>query len=141
MADTKSTRIIYKSALAVFKDKKVLMVRDFTRPDVFLTLGGTVEDGETDIDCLHREVKEEVGVGVKDGSLKFLEQFEAPAHGKSGARVNIRLFKGELAGEPVPSSEIVELQYFDSSIEDRYINGNLVAQQIFVWLQQNNYIG
>ena len=53
-------RIIKKVALAVFKDKKMLQVRSKKHPEVFFTLGGKIEEGETDIECLKREINEEI---------------------------------------------------------------------------------
>lgn len=73
-------------------------------------------------------------------SVKFLKEFEAPAHNKENVRVNIRLFIGDLIGEPAPSSEVVELQYFDSSIEKKHIEGNIVGQEIIMWLVEQNLI-
>jgi len=132
--------ILRKAALAHIKDRKLLMVRDFTRPEVFLTLGGKIEEGETDVECLHREVLEEVGCKIEPGSVKFLGEFEAPAHNKPDVIVNIRLFAGELASEPTPSSEVVELKYVDSSVEKKYLEGNIVGHQIVAWLKQHDLI-
>jgi len=66
-------RIIKKIALAVFKDRKMLQVRTSKQPEVFYTLGGKIEKGETDLECLRREVKEEIGCEVT--SIKFLHEF------------------------------------------------------------------
>ena len=116
------------------------MVRDFTRPDVYLTVGGKIEDGETDIECLHREALEEVGCEIVPESVKFLKEFEAPAHNKENVRVNIRLFVGELVGRPTPSSEVVELAYFGTDIDKKHIEGNVVGQQIIDWLAKQDLI-
>lgn len=52
--------IIYKTALAVFKDKRMMMVREAENEVVYFTPGGTIEEGETGVECLHRELKEEL---------------------------------------------------------------------------------
>lgn len=55
----------------VIKDKKLLMLTHESGPHDFLwTPGGGVEKGETDIECLRRELKEELD--VKLVSQKFL---------------------------------------------------------------------
>lgn len=130
--------IIYKTALAVFKDKKMIMVRTTKNDEVFYTLGGKVEAGESDIACLHREVKEEAGVEIVDGSLKFLREFEAPAYGRENTSVNIKLYEGELGSEPVPSSEVVEISYFDSSVDEKHLTA--ITLDMFAWLKKNFYI-
>ena len=130
--------IIRKSALAVIKDRKILMTREEKNEFAFYMLGGTIEPGEAEVDCLLREVVEEVGVKVDPDSLKFLAEFENEAHGKVNTRVNIKLYSGELIGSPVPSSEVVEIAYFDSSIDQKHLTP--ISEEIFIWLKDNDYI-
>ena len=130
--------IIRKTALAVFKDKKMIMVRTNKNAEVFYTLGGKIEEGESGIDCLHREIKEEAGVEIIHGSLKFLHEFEAPAYGRENTLVNIQLYEGELKEEPVPSSEVVEIQYFDSTVDEKHLTA--ITVDIFAWLKEKDYI-
>ena len=101
-------------------------------------MGGKIEEGEDDLACLTREVKEEIGCGIGQSSIKFLHEFEDAAHGKQ-AMVNIRMYEGKLAGEPKPSSEIAEIGYFDSKSDPK--NLSLIAQRtIFPWLKKQGYI-
>ena len=130
--------IIYKTALAVFKDRKMIMVRTTKNKHVFYTLGGKIEKGEDGIDCLHREVKEEAGATIKEGSLKLLRQFEAPAYGRENTLVNIELYQGELEEEPTPSSEVVEIRYFDSTVNPKHLTE--ITFEMFKWLKANDYI-
>ena len=115
------------------------MARDNINDKAFYIPGGKIENGETDLDCLVRETREELGVDLDMDSVKFLGEFEAKAHRKPGMRVNIRLFTGQLKGEPNPSSEIVELKYFDSSMHARNMTPILI-ERIFPWLKQHGYI-
>lgn len=131
-------RVIRKIALAVFKDKKILMVRTHKNEQVFYSLGGTLEEGESEIECLLREVKEELDVDIDQESLEFLEEFDGPAHGKENTLLNIRLYKGDLIGEPKPSQEIVEYQYFDTSIDPKHLSE--MAIKFFSWLKKQGLI-
>jgi len=132
-------QIIRKVALAVFQDRKMLQVRSKKHPEVFFTLGGKLEAGESETEALKREVKEEVGCEIDESSLKFLHEFEDIAHGKDGATVNIRMYTGKLEGAPKPSSEIAEIGWFDSNSDKK--NLSIIAQRIiFPWLKKYGYI-
>ena len=132
-------KTIRKVALAVFRGRKLLQVRTKSQESVFYTLGGKIEKGESDMECLKREVKEEINCEIDEPSLKFLTEFEDIAHGQGGALVNIRMYEGNLIGEPKPSSEVVEINYFDTGSDKKYLS--LIAQRtIFPWLKKNNYI-
>ena len=114
------------------------MVRDTGNPVAFYALGGSIEPNESAIDCLKREVKEEVGTKIKEDSIKFLAEFENVAHGKANTRVNIQLFSGKLVGEPQPTSEIVEIRYFSTSIELKHQTP--IGLDILHWLKEHDYI-
>ncbi|MEK7616784.1 MAG: NUDIX domain-containing protein [Patescibacteria group bacterium] len=131
-------RIIQKVALAVFKDKKIMLVRSSRKDEIFYSLGGKIKMGESDLECLRREVFEEVGCAIEEGSLKFLHEFEGPAHGTKG-RLNIRMYAGRLIGEPKVSSEVFEIGYFDTNSPKK--NLSEIAQTIiFPWLKERGYI-
>ncbi len=130
--------VIQKVALAVFKEKKILLVRSSKKDEVFYSLGGKIKEGESDIECLKREVFEEVGCSIDEKSLKFLQQFEGPAHGgKSG--LNVKLYGGQLIGEPKPSSEVFEIGYFDTNSPEKNLS-EIARTQIFLWLKEKGYI-
>ncbi len=132
-------RIIKKVALAIFKNKKMLQVRSKKHPEVFFTLGGKIEEGEDDLACLKREVKEEIDCEIDGNSLKYLTEFEDIAHGKEQASVNIRMYEGKLVGEPKPFSEIAEIGYFDTKSDKKSLS--VIAQRtIFPWLKAHGYI-
>ncbi len=131
--------IIRKVALAVFKNKKLLQVRTGKQMNVFYTLGGKIEEGESEIECLKREVKEEVGCGIDESSVNFLAEFEDVAHGKGEDLVNIRMYEGKLIGSPKPSSEVVEIGWFDTHSDKKHLS--VIAQRtIFPWLTEHGYI-
>lgn len=131
--------MIQKIALAVFKDKKLLQVRSFKQKEVFFTLGGKLEEGESEMECLIREVKEEVGCEVDQSSLQYLTTFQDIAHDKVGEMVNIKVYTGKLIGTPKPASEIAEIGYFDTTSDKKHIS--VIAQRtIFPWLKEHGYI-
>ena len=131
-------KVIYKVALAYFKDKKIMQVRTSNQNHVFYMLGGKYKKEESDIDCLKREIKEEIGCEVDEKTLKFLKEFEDVAHGEQ-AMLNVRLYTGKLIGEPKPLSEIVEIGYFNTQSDPK--NLSVIAKRtIFPWLKTHGYI-
>lgn len=91
--------------LACEKDKADV-TSDFIMP------GGQVEDGESDEECLVREIREELAVEVDENSgLKYLGEYIDVAAGLPGKYVSIKLYEGKIVGEPKPSQEIIRLHW------------------------------
>lgn len=132
-------RIIKKVALALFENKKILLVRSSKETEVFYTLGGKIKEGEGDLECLKREIFEEVGCSIDEQSLHFLREFLGPAHGHKNTLLNIRLYEGKLKGEPKVSSEIFEIGYFDTNSDKKYLS-EIAQRKIFPWLKKYGYI-
>jgi len=101
---------IIKIAALCIRDRKLLLVRS-RNYQAFFTLGGKLESGETDEQCLIREVQEEVGCEVI--SSKYFGTFEGLAHNKTQ---NVRLicYFVELKDTPTPNSEIAEICWWNS---------------------------
>lgn len=133
-------KLIRKAALLLFKDDKVLLARSKKNAEVFYMLGGKFEPGESDEECLRREVMEEIGCEIVPGSLEFLHEFEAVPHGKGKEDILLveRVYKGKIIGEPVAQSEVAEIRYFDTSIDKKHLTP--MSEQILGWLKQRDYI-
>ncbi|RZS44277.1 hypothetical protein EV193_101152 [Herbihabitans rhizosphaerae] len=62
----------------------------------------------------HREVTEELGVGLR--TARFRRTYRAPAYGEGdGATVELVCYDGELDGEPAPGAEIAALRRVTAS--------------------------
>ncbi|WP_345498779.1 NUDIX hydrolase [Nocardia callitridis] len=102
--------MIRTAALAHVRDRRLLQARSIGK-NVFYMAGGKIDPGETPVLALHREVREELGVGVR--SYTELGIFRAEAYGHApGTPLHMTCFTAELDGEPTPTSEIAELRYF-----------------------------
>ncbi|MEU7768103.1 NUDIX domain-containing protein [Nocardia sp. NPDC049190] len=102
--------MIRTAALAHIRDRRLLQTRSVGK-NVFYMAGGKIDPGETPEAALHREVREELGVGIV--SFDELGVFRAEAYGHApGTPLHMTCFTAELDGEPRPTSEIAELRYF-----------------------------
>ncbi|GAA4841542.1 NUDIX hydrolase [Saccharopolyspora rosea] len=102
-------RLIRAVGLVRFVADRLLLVRaDYQ--EAFYLPGGKIDPGETELEALHREVREELGVGLT--GVGFTGRYRADAVGQGdGVRVELACYSGVPDGEPVPAAEIAELAW------------------------------
>ena len=101
--------VIDKVAYLYLKDGKILSTRSKGK-DKYYIPGGKRETGETDVETLAREVKEELSVDIVESSAKFYGAFEAQAHGKDeGVIVKMTCYTADYTGELKADCEIAEI--------------------------------
>ncbi|MCJ0902288.1 NUDIX domain-containing protein [Rhodococcus sp. ARC_M6] len=106
------TQIIRTAALAHIRDRRLIQTRSVGKT-AFYMAGGKIDPGETPEQALHREVREELDVGLVPGTVAFLDVFEAHAFGHSiDTGLHMSCYRAEMDGEPRPTSEIAEFRYF-----------------------------
>lgn len=103
---------ILKIGLAAIKDGKLLVVRKRGGAS-FILPGGKPEASEAELDTLRREIHEELGCAV--ACPAFVGSFSDEAADVRSARVTVRLYSGDLCGNPAPAQEIEELAWIDMS--------------------------
>lgn len=96
-------------AAAVLDPRGLLLVSKRAAPDVFYLPGGKPEPGEAPLECLERELAEELGVVIEHAE-PFTE-VRAPA-ALEGVDMWMTVFRTRLAGEPVRGAEIAELRWW-----------------------------
>lgn len=102
---------IIKYGLAVLKKGKLLINRK-RNTNLYLLPGGKPELNESAEDCLSRETEEEHKVELIESSLKFFGKFEDIAANEPDSSISIRVYIGEIKGDPFPSREIEEQKWF-----------------------------
>jgi 8-oxo-dGTP diphosphatase len=108
-----------KVGLLAIRDGKVLLCRKKHSTALLILPGGCREAGESAMQCLQRELREELG-DVQMKPAEFVGVYSDQAAGSPGDRaktVRIELYRGELIGEPVPHAEIAELIWFGENDE------------------------
>lgn len=74
--------------------------------------GGFVEEGEHPVECLHRELHEEAGIGLRD--TEFIGMFMDWYETGQGTVSTLNLYwSARIAdGEPEPADDVAELRFF-----------------------------
>jgi 8-oxo-dGTP diphosphatase len=115
---TMSAGVIRKVGLLVVREASILLCRKKHTTSLLILPGGKPEPGESALDCLRREVAEELGPAVQVSSLRYLGTYSDIAAGSSPGQprtVEIALYQGELHGTPEARSEVAEVVWFGSS--------------------------
>jgi 8-oxo-dGTP diphosphatase len=128
---------IDKLAWIYIKDRQVLGTRSKGK-DTYYIPGGKRENDESDHQALIREIQEELAVGLRPNTLKFVGQFEAQAHGKpEGVFVRMTCYGGEYDGTLQASSEIEELYWLKHQDKTKCSTVDIL---ILDWLKQKDLI-
>jgi 8-oxo-dGTP diphosphatase len=101
--------LIDKIAWIELADGTVLSTRSRGK-DAYYLPGGKREPGETDLETLVREIREELSVSIRAASARHLGTFEAQAHGHaSGVTVRMTCYTASYEGTLRPDNEIEEM--------------------------------
>ncbi|MFA6382213.1 MAG: NUDIX domain-containing protein [Candidatus Buchananbacteria bacterium] len=122
-------------AAAIFiRDKKILLVKI---KNVWIIPGGALEEGETEIECLNREISEEFP-GLKLANLEFYNNFIGQSPNRGDA-INVKVYQGKMTGEMQIKGldEVVDYDFVDD-----FTNYNLseITRKIVNLLRQDGYL-
>jgi 8-oxo-dGTP pyrophosphatase MutT (NUDIX family) len=123
-----SSKDIDKVGLLVIDEGRILLCRKRRGTPLLILPGGKREAGETDVECLLREIAEELG-DVRVEALERVGEYRDRAAGEDERYVRIALYQGNLNGEPAAQSEIAELVWFGAA-DDRAQLAPSIARRI-----------
>jgi 8-oxo-dGTP diphosphatase len=130
-------QLIDKLAWILINDRSILSTRSYGK-DKYYIPGGKRELGETDVQALCREIKEELSVELNIETLQFLGEFQAQAHGHPvGTIVKMTCYMAEYIGDLKPDSEIEEIKWLNHGDKDKIAE---VDKLIFDFLKERSLI-
>lgn len=103
-----------KVGLLITREGRMLLCRKKYSTSKLILPGGCIEPGESIEECMNREVREELG-NVTVDHIEYVGTYEDKAASDDptvNKTVEIKLYRADLHGEPVASSEIAELVWF-----------------------------
>jgi 8-oxo-dGTP pyrophosphatase MutT (NUDIX family) len=100
------------AGLLVIRDRRLLLAYSRNKSCFYLP-GGKIDEGETAIAALCREINEEMNVHIDERLLEFHSHVTAPAFGEiNGVIMEQDCFILHRFINPHPSAEISEVRYF-----------------------------
>ena len=107
MSDEPHRTIRIAAALIDDGKGRLLLVRK-AGTACFMQAGGKIEDGESPLTALRRELGEEIGLVLTDSDARHLGRYSAPAANEPGHTVEAEIFHVRTRHDPTLQSEIEE---------------------------------
>ena len=115
--------MIHKIGAIILKDKSILVGK---KKDTFIIPGDRIEKGETEVECLSRELMEEFGVNLI--SQEHFGTYEHDAALDPGMKIKMEVYLVDVEGEPKASGEITEARYVNSKTKQGLKLGSIVEE-------------
>ncbi|OOG20286.1 DNA mismatch repair protein MutT [Sphingobacterium sp. CZ-UAM] len=110
--------MIDKVALIHISNNSVLSTLSKSKNKLYFP-GGKRENNESDVECLKREILEELNVHILENTVKFFGSFEAQADGhEPGVVVRMLCYFSDFSGTLKASNEVESFEWI--KYEDRY---------------------
>lgn len=130
---------IHKAGGVIIRDRQFLVTRSFGK-DFFIAPGGKLENDETPVEALRREIEEEIQVKINTETLEHIGTFQAVAAGKENSIVEMYVYIiTEYEGEISSSSEVEEIRWIDTNTHDIEI-GSIFEHDVMPLLKERGLI-
>ena len=119
------------AAIIVDEVGRVLLVRK-RGTLAYMQPGGKREPGETDLQTLQRELREELGCTLLADEVQAVGVFEAPAANEADEHVKAALYRVRIAGKPVPAAEIDDIVWMNPRRPETIALAPLTREHVLV---------
>ena len=131
-----------KIGLLILQNNRILLCRKKYYTSKLILPGGQIEDGEDDIQCLRREIKEELDNNEIITTPIYIGVYidkAAADDPKENKIVRIKLYQGKIKHQARPTSELKELVWFgqDDNWDDLSL---IIKNKIFLDLIKRNIL-
>ena len=131
---------IHKAAGILIQDRKLLVERSKGK-EFFIAPGGSIEPGETAVEALVRELKEEFKIVVKPEDLSVFGTFRAFAAGQEHRVVEMQVFNvARWQGAPTADNEVEEIRWVTSQPEAGIKLGSIFEHEVIPRLKSTDRI-
>lgn len=107
--------MIRKIGAAIVKEDQLLVVSKKKSPDYYMLPGGKLEEGETDLEALARELQEELQLDLLSGTL--LGNYETTSILETESMF-LTVYLVQIKGEPNPDNEIGAFKWIPIDSQD-----------------------
>jgi 8-oxo-dGTP diphosphatase len=135
------THDIHKAAGVIIKNRRLLVERSKGK-DVFVAPGGKLEPGESSVQAVIRELKEEFQLNVTPDDLEDFGTFYAEAAGSHNAGKSLRMdvFMIKNTGDITPDNEVEEIRWISSDIPSDIEVGSIFAHEVLPRLKARDLV-
>jgi 8-oxo-dGTP diphosphatase len=131
---------IRKAGAVLIRDRRLLLTRTRGK-EAFVAPGGKLEAGETAIECLARELREELGIGIAAANVAPFGTYLAAAVYDPAKQLEMQVFVvSAWDGEPRPSREVEEVRWVTSAETRDLPVGSIFAHEVIPRLRAEGLI-
>ncbi len=135
-----SITFLRTAGLVALRDHRLLLAFSRNKGAWYLP-GGKVDAGETTVQALVREIREELNVEIDPARLTLYCHIQAPAFGEAGqVWIDQDCFRYDLEVDIIPGNEIEEVAYFSPGSYAQEAHQVVGVLQVFEKLAQDGLV-